>query len=602
MPEFIPIFAAAAATAEAVTAAAAATITLSSVASTVGEVALVAGISYGISLLTRSSSATASPQSTVKQGLPARFIIFGRLKHAGVMFFYDVSPVGPNNPLCIGHILACHQIGKIEQHWLNDYPIGVRGGGLSGSVTGADAFGRALWDADIYIGAHLGAPGQAADSSMLTLWPTNVWSASSRLQGMAYAVAEYNSVTVQNNEFYNHYPSGAPEYKATIQGLLVYDPRDGAQSLDPTTWRYSDNAALIIAWYIQASDGWGLGTAAVDWNNIVAQATICDQIVPCPDGTTEKRWRIWGKYTLDEQRKTVLNDLLLACAGRVMAQPDGTVMLLVGQKITPTVTLTDDDIIALESFTDGPEATDRIDRVYPRIPFENANWQDFDCPPWLAPAAPAGPALPTNKLDLALRFCPSPYQAQRVAKKVADEKNAGWRGNIRTRLTGLMAIGQWTIALNLSEMPQLKNLWFEVTSIALNTATMDLTIGVRQMSQTAWDWDKSSGSAAVQIPAGWGGSGSPANPPTNVTVTAQGNHSLLVSWTNGSNTQTSQMQYRVAASPSSTAGWIEDDPAVGATSNITPILTAGTQYDVRVRGIAPYGLASGWVAVYATTA
>lgn len=612
--EAIGIGSAAAVTAPAAVTATAA-ISVSSLATAATSIALSAAASYGISMLMSSKKLdSGSNQLTARQGLPARFVIYGRQKLAGTMFFYDSAPgTNPIGILHIGKILACHQIKAIEAHWLNEFQVGLSSP-LSGSVTGAEAYGRGQWNSLVFVSTHLGAPGQVADTSMVTNWagvtsgspPVPVWPATCTLSGLAYAVAEYVPVSVTNQQFYSDYPNGPPEYKATVQGKLVYDPRLGQDINDPTTWTYSDNAALIIANYLIDPDGWGLDSSVIDISNLQTQADICDQIVPTPTGafiTTEPRWRIWGKYDLTETRKTVLNDLLASCAGRLIIQSDGTIGIFVGQYIPPTVTLTDDDIISLEQFTDGPEALERVDIVKPRIMYEAANWQDYDVPPWIPTLANefSSPQT-TNSLDLTLRFCPSPYQAQRVAKKIADEKNAGWRGSVRCKLTGLKAFGQWTIQINLSELPILSGYVFEVLSVSLDSSNMTVVVSVRQMSPDVWSWDASQGTAVLAIPPSVV-STFPQGVPTGVSALANPSHSITLSWTNSTGTATTQVQYRPAAVPTDPNGWIEDDPPFGpATSLTTPVLTGGANYDLRVRDINATGVGSAWVAVYAVTA
>lgn len=73
--------------------------------------------------------------------------------------------------------------------------------------------------------------------------------------------------------------SGVPEVTAKIRGLLVYDPRDGTQSIgDRSTWKFSKCPALHIA--DACSDTTGYGAAcSVDWASVTALANENDTLV-----------------------------------------------------------------------------------------------------------------------------------------------------------------------------------------------------------------------------------------------------------------------------------------------------------------------------------
>lgn len=66
-----------------------------------------------------------------------------------------------------------------------------------------------------------------------------------------------------------------PTLNAILRGLKIYDPRDPHQSLgDPTTWRYSNNAALCLADFLR-SRVYGAGMA-VDDNSLITAADAAD--------------------------------------------------------------------------------------------------------------------------------------------------------------------------------------------------------------------------------------------------------------------------------------------------------------------------------------
>jgi hypothetical protein len=57
--------------------------------------------------------------------------------------------------------------------------------------------------------------------------------------------------------------------------VKCFDPRDKTQRLDdPTTWKPTDNPALILAH--------GLTNAEANWDWVVEQADYCDELVTNP--------------------------------------------------------------------------------------------------------------------------------------------------------------------------------------------------------------------------------------------------------------------------------------------------------------------------------
>lgn len=72
--------------------------------------------------------------------------------------------------------------------------------------------------------------------------------------------------------------TGFPRITAICQGLKVYDPRDGTQTLGvSSTYKYSDNPALALA-DLQTNGIYG-GNGAIDWTTVTTAANACDALV-----------------------------------------------------------------------------------------------------------------------------------------------------------------------------------------------------------------------------------------------------------------------------------------------------------------------------------
>lgn len=126
--------------------------------------------------------------------------------------------------------------------------------------------------------------------------------------------------------------TGFPRISATVQGLKVYDPRDGTQTLGtPSTYKYSDCPALAIA-DLQTNATYGANDA-VDWTSVAAVANDNDALV----GGTEKR-RIIGLALDTVQMLPAWFEALRAYAGCFLARSAGKLVLISDRPASSTFT------------------------------------------------------------------------------------------------------------------------------------------------------------------------------------------------------------------------------------------------------------------------
>lgn len=144
----------------------------------------------------------------------------------------------------------------------------------------------------INIQSHLGSPDQGADGMMTGAWP-GVWTNDHRLRGIAYLVTRFDSPNQEN--FQKVFPEG---YNTPVRALCrlsrVWDPRNNQTY-------FSDNAALCILDYLTHPDGFKRSRDDCDLDSFRAFANLCDENVPLAAGGTEKRYRLWGVYSLNDE-------------------------------------------------------------------------------------------------------------------------------------------------------------------------------------------------------------------------------------------------------------------------------------------------------------
>tara|TARA_B100001027_G_scaffold102043_1_gene70125 strand:- start:334 stop:5904 length:5571 start_codon:yes stop_codon:yes gene_type:complete len=132
--------------------------------------------------------------------------------------------------------------------------------------------------------AHHGADDQAADPMLVASQPTRFGS-NHRLRGIAYIAASFQYDT--KGMF-----TSIPEITVVVKGRKLYDPRlDGSitggtgshRIADPTTYTWSNNAALTLLDYMHQDYGKGLASSLIDLQSFQTAANTADAILDVPD-------------------------------------------------------------------------------------------------------------------------------------------------------------------------------------------------------------------------------------------------------------------------------------------------------------------------------
>ncbi|WFF40386.1 hypothetical protein EVC62_02100 [Salinicola endophyticus] len=214
----------------------------------------------------------------------------------------------------------------------------------------------------------------------------------------------------------DYWASGIPTPLFVLQGCReIYDPRSG-------TTGYSDNAALVILWYLRTR--LRVPDDEIIWEMFIDGANIADEPVAVPGGGTERRYRIGGGFKADARKDRVLADMEAACAGRVV-RIGGRFGLQVGAYYGPYELTIDEDMV-IGAVTGQAEVSqaDAVNTMTGKFIDPAQRWTETDYPAvsvaeWVA--QDDGPIEDT--LDLQLVY--SPYQAQRLANIALRRKRNG---------------------------------------------------------------------------------------------------------------------------------------------------------------------------------
>lgn len=193
----------------------------------------------------------------------------------------------------------------------------------------------------------LGTPGQTVDTYLNGLLPTK-WTTNHRLRGLAGCIV---TLDLEDQRF----QGGLPNIVAEGSWALVYDPRldstvpggsGSHRADDPSTWTWSDNAALCTRDHLANADlGYGCDATDIDDADTITAANACDVLRSFDDGSgaySGKTYTCNGVFTAEQSREAVLEQLTESMAG--FAVPDGQWRIIAGAWTPPVRELVDDDL------------------------------------------------------------------------------------------------------------------------------------------------------------------------------------------------------------------------------------------------------------------
>lgn len=396
------------------------------------------GVGSAASLQIKKSDA---PSENRKIPVGPRTRGYGRYRIGGQTVFEKVSEITGDGVLYHNFALNSGEIDAVEQHYIGEQV--VRLDATADPLVGNVIYPGVWYDnGRVSIADHMGTASQVSEPLLLDGFP-GVWTHQHRLDGIAYSTLRYRGVPLE--DWQDVYPFGIPEYSAVIRASKVWDPRvTGQDADDPTTWEWSDNAALVILDYLKSPDGMRLPRELVegDISGWVTAANVCDEEVTLLSGETEPRYRLWGSYDLDEDPKNVLGLMLNCIDGRLRLSETGAIVLDVGQFDCPTSceTIESADILGYDSFRRGASKVDIRNEIRARYLSPGSNYQSQEADPWRDEASILIDGQHTATLDLT--YCPSHRQARQRMKIEACRLNPEWQGTIRTNAKGLRLLGK----------------------------------------------------------------------------------------------------------------------------------------------------------------
>lgn len=345
------------------------TITFASIASAIATTALTIGAQM---LMAQKPPKAEAAKIPLQQPIPYRIWGVGRTRLAGAMMLYESTGV----TLFAVQAIAGHRIKSFNRYWLHDDEVIINGAGTVAPL----ANGR--YKKGVSISSRLGVTPETPYPTIVAKFAAQgIWTNDHRGDGQASVALQASATRMKDQA--KVYPYGVPSLSVEADLALCWDFRDAAQSpTDPSTWTWTRNCALIIAWHLCFNEfGFGLDhrkalLPVIDlWKE---EADICDETVPLAAGGTEPRYQCNGHDTTENGPKSGLNAMLAACDGHLVARGDGARILTVGKyRESRCVTLTDADMVGHQIQYD-VLFEDEINRLVPKFTYPATDYSTTD--------------------------------------------------------------------------------------------------------------------------------------------------------------------------------------------------------------------------------
>lgn len=485
---------------------------------------IVAGISVGLYLLTAPPVPKAEDgKFPVQEPVPPRQYAYGITRLSGALMLRETnqgnfnggSGAGGGN-LATVVALASHEIDQFIHIYLNDNRVTFGGATLppaddaqvdaQGPASGPHSVKR--YENHINMSIRRGlTPETHCNMFSAHNFSTGPWPSTARGDGIAQILMNCDDTGDPVNQSII-YPYGAPNPNAVVGGYKVFDPRIVTHDpTDPTTWAFSQNAALIILHYLCFSE-FGFNypydvvapTAAVvnEWKHA---ANLCGDDVPVKPvsgGLTIKRYEAGGFATTDNEQKAVLREMLNACDGWLVRRGDGSCVIRVGVFEASGVEITDDDIIGF-AYQKGVGDDEVINRLNLQFTSRDHEWTQIECDPWDWNADQTRRGH-VRESTMDLKWVQDYRQARRIGKREFYRQKEPLRGSLDLYLSGINAAYERWIHVASDRIPALSNMYIENRS-ARFVLTGDIPsihiefIGIDSTALEDWNPDADEGRA-----------------------------------------------------------------------------------------------------------
>ena len=543
-----------------------------------------------------------------------RQLIYGKCRVGGTIVHMETT--GTDNFLLHAVVvLSGHEIESLESVRLNDVDLTTTTSTISGStvhtVTNSefsntenenkyDSNGR-LVRFSFEDGSQTAANGYAvAQSSLIS---------SDKFLDCAYV---YIQMVFDPEKF----GGGMPNMSFVVKGKKVFDPRDSS-----TAW--SDNPALCIRDYITDTT-YGLKALSAEINDttnaggVAAAANACDVAVTLADGSsTEKKYTANGFTNFGASGNGVIEGLLSAMAGK-MSYTNGQFNIFAGTTQTPSLTITDDNLLTPVNVSTNSGSGELYNTVKPIYIDSTNNYIAADAPVYqdstfLTEDTPNGTANDkpnyVKQMEKQLPFTVTHTMAQRIGRLALKNQRLSTSLSCLVDLSFMkLQPADWVYVTN--ERLGYTQKIFEVISVNMEvmqtdeTPTLGARLALKETAASTFAFATSDYQANIAAGSNLASGGFQLAAPTGLSVATDSTDvdsfnftSATVTWTNSASPLVTGTEIQYKKNSGSTY-FTQTVAGKGVTQiNIAGGMEMGVVYNFRARHVGGTGINSAYTAV-----
>ena len=406
---------------------------------------------------------------------------------------------------------------------------------------------------------------------------------------------------------------GIPQISFLLKGKKCYDPRTNT-----SVW--TNNPALHIRDFLTDTQ-YGLKAETEEINDttnaggFAAAANICEQNVTLADGsTTEKRYTANGFTNFSGNGNGIIEGLLSSMAGK-MSYVNGKFNVFAGASQTPSLTITDDDLLSQIGVSTNPNAGNLYNTVKPVYVDSTQNYVAADAEVYqdttmLNADTPTGESTANyvKQMEVQLPFTVTDTQAQRLGRIALKSQRE------TTSLSALVSLkfmrcqpNDWVYLTN--ERLGYSQKVFEVISVNMeimdsgDVPTLGTRLQLKEVAASVFNFATSDYTTGQSEGSDVGTGTYAVTAPSNLSLAQQTNKDgvttkvdIKASWTNNSSDKVTltEVAYKL-----STDGAYTSDFTVGkgVAVALLPNVVVGKTYNVKARHIDVNGVASSYTSV-----
>lgn len=535
-------------------------------------------------------------------------IVYGFSKLGGTFSFIhttNASGQAGNDYIHLVITIAAHEIYQIREVYFDNYTVSWGTDLLTrptGVVSATGLFGGYV---DMQI--NYGTDAQSTLSSLITNCP-----AFGSFPGVTSTFRQRGHAHVYLRLKWNDtlFKGGLPDIMFYIQGNpTVIDPRTGT-----TTGGSPQNAAMILNDYL-TNTRWGLGipSASIHQPRLIDAVNKCEETIALVSGSLENRYLINAHFSAEDSPGEIVQDMLAVMAGQ-LTFTEGKWNIWAGAYRTPTITLTEDDILSdLRVVTKTPRM-DSFNAVRGTFTDPYADWEENDAPQYRNSSYITADSGETVYEDLTYPLCASGTMLQRLFKLELERNRQGVMVEFTAKMKAYQAEPAENVMITNSRLGWSSKV-FEVLSSSLIIEDDDqgnpyfaVRMVCKETASTVYDWNNGSETQVDLAPNTNLPSPFTISDPSNLLLASGTSYlytradgtvfsRIYASWTAPSDAFVTlggriEVQYKL----SSDSSW-QDSITVSGSSTFTYILDVrdGQSYDVRIRSRNAMGASGNWI-------